>query len=522
MSPGIATVVCGIVVLGLFWLDRDQKARTSGALWIPVVWLSLAGSRSVTQWLQTADPMTSPDQVLEGSPMDALVYMGLLAVGLVALLNRRSQVATLLRANGPILLFFCYCAVSLLWSDFPDVAFKRWTKALGDFVMVLLVLSDREPAAAVKRLLGRATYLLIPLSILFIKYYPDLGRGYSHWDGGAIYTGVATNKNTLGVICLFFGLGSLWRLLAAYRDREGTGRTRQLIAHGAVLAMVLWLFWMANSMTSFSCFLLASGLLLATNCRAVVRKPAVVHLLVAAVLSVSVSIVFLGLSPGVLDAMGRDPTLTDRTEVWSVVIGMVTDPLLGTGFESFWLGPRLKKLWSIYSWRPWQAHNGYIEIFVNLGWTGVALLAVVMTTGYRTVVGAYRRNLPTGSLSLAYFVVGVVYNFTEAAFFRMMAPAWILFLLVITSAPPVLPSPKTRTSVGRGQGHEMTPSDGDGSMRRVRDEACPVADGSCDGGASRVLTSTSRETTGIVKCREHVSIKSQAIEPENGNRWWVS
>ena len=67
--------------------------------------------------------------------------------------------------------------VSLLWSDFPDVAFKRWTKALGDLVMVLVVLSDREPISAVKRLFSRTEFLLIPLSVLLIKYYPTLGRG---------------------------------------------------------------------------------------------------------------------------------------------------------------------------------------------------------------------------------------------------------------------------------------------------------------------------------------------------------
>jgi exopolysaccharide production protein ExoQ len=306
-------------------------------------------------------------------------------------------------------------------------------------------LSDRKPFAAVKRLLARATYLLIPLSILFIKYYPDLGKGYGRWDWKAHYTGVTTDKNTLGAICLLFGLGALWRFLAAYNDRKGLDRTRRLIAHSVILAMVLWLFWIANSMTSLSCFLLGSTLLWAANSRLVVRRPAVVHLLVAAVLFVSVSVLFLGLSPGILKTMGRDPTLTDRTAIWALIASMPVHPLLGTGFESFWLGPRLERIWSVYTWGPAEAHNGYIEVFLNLGWTGVALLAAVLATGYRTVVAAYRRNLPTSRLMLAFFVVGLVYNFTEAAFFRMMAPVWIFLLLAITTVPE-LPQPKIRTS----------------------------------------------------------------------------
>ena len=151
------------------------------------------------------------------------------------------------------------------------MAFKRWTKALGDLVMVLVVLSDREPSAAFERLLAWASFLLIPLSVLIIKYYPVIGRGYDRWDGRAFYTGVTLNKNTLGSICLLFGLASVWRLLIAYQDRKGTARTRRLLAHGVILVMVLWLFWMANSMTSLSCFLIGIVLLLVGNLRAVVQ-----------------------------------------------------------------------------------------------------------------------------------------------------------------------------------------------------------------------------------------------------------
>src|SRR5271166_3600399 len=170
MPPQVAAAIYVFVILGLFWLDREKGARPSRALWIPVIWLSLACSRSVAQWLQLGQPIDSADQLLEGSPVDRAVYTGLLVVGLIVLATRGRQAGRLLRANVPILLFFLYCAMSLLWSDYPDVAFKRWTKAIGDLVMVLIVLSDREPFNAVNRLLARTGYLLIPLSILFIKY----------------------------------------------------------------------------------------------------------------------------------------------------------------------------------------------------------------------------------------------------------------------------------------------------------------------------------------------------------------
>jgi len=375
---------------------------------------------------------------MDGSPLDRAVFVGLEAAALIVLSRRSRLVGKTLRANGPILLFFLYCGLSILWSDFPAVAFKRWTKALGDLMMVLIILSDRDPLMAIKRILTRITYVLIPLSVLFIKYYPALGTRYGPWGGKAANTGVTTNKNILGAVCLCLGLGALWRFLAACRSgREVSGRTRQMLAQGIVLAMVLWLFKTANSMTSLTSFLMAGVLLVAANLRWVIRRPVVVPLLILSMLAVSATVVFLGANPDALKAMGRDPTLTDRTEVWGVLLAQAQSPLLGTGFESYWLGPRLARIWSIYWWRPNEAHNGYLEIYLNLGWVGLILLLVVIVGGYRTVFEAWRKNDPTGSFWLALFYVGLVYNFTEAAYFRMNAPAWIFILVAITRIPAI-------------------------------------------------------------------------------------
>jgi O-antigen ligase len=105
----------------------------------------------------------------------------------------------------------------------------------------------------------------------------------------------------------------------------------------------------------------------------------------------------------------------------------------GWGFESFWLGERLDKIWKLYKGLN-EAHNGYLEIFLNLGWIGLTLLGVVIVTGYRNVALALRRDPDAGSLKLAYYVVGLVYSFTEAGF-RTLTPIWIGFLLSTVSLP---------------------------------------------------------------------------------------
>src|SRR5262249_21899426 len=161
--------------------------------------------------------------------------------------------------------------------------------------------------------------------------------------------------NTLGAICLLFGSAALWRFLAFYRNKADATRWRKMIAHGIVLAMVLRLFWIMDSKAATVSFLMGSTLLLAMNSRPVIRRPALVHLLVASMLAISASIVFLGVSPQALQAMGRNPTLTNRTALWADVINLSQNRWIGTGFESFWLGQRLDTLWTKYPWGPGQA-----------------------------------------------------------------------------------------------------------------------------------------------------------------------
>src|ERR1700726_3434126 len=128
MTSTIATLAYAVAILGLFFLNREKNEQTSKALWIPVVWLCIAGPAAA----QTVTGNT----YLDGSPLDRNLLTTFLLVGILVLVLRGRRVAVILKANWPILLFFFYCLLSIAWSDFADVAFKRWVKALGDIVMV--------------------------------------------------------------------------------------------------------------------------------------------------------------------------------------------------------------------------------------------------------------------------------------------------------------------------------------------------------------------------------------------------
>src|SRR5207249_4930608 len=133
---------------------------------------------------------------------------------------------------------------------FPFVAFKRWIKVLGHPIMALIVLTEPDPLEALTRLIKRCAYVIVPVSILFIKYYPQLGRGFDTWTGAAVNTGITINKNTLGVDCLILGFFFFWHLLQTWSRERGKPRRNELFLTVGFLLAIWWLLSMAHSSTS--------------------------------------------------------------------------------------------------------------------------------------------------------------------------------------------------------------------------------------------------------------------------------
>jgi O-antigen ligase len=200
--------------------------------------------------------------------------------------------------------------------------------------------------------------------------------------------------------------------------------------------MTIWLFVQAISMTSLSCFLLGSVFLFASGTRIAKRQWAT-YLLMAVMVAVPFATLFMGVGGVALAGMGRDATLTGRTEIWKDVLSMAGNPIIGTGFESFWLGERADRMWKIFYFHPTQAHNGYIEIYLELGWVGIALMALIIINGCRNAVAMRRWDPIMARIRLTYIVIGLAYNMTEAGF-RMMTLTWFFFLLSVVSVPKLL------------------------------------------------------------------------------------
>jgi exopolysaccharide production protein ExoQ len=437
MNPSLASLVYACAIAGLFYLDRDKSIRTSKALWLPVIYLWIIGSRPLSVWLGSS-AYVAGDSAIEGSPIDAAFFAVLLVAGLCVLVHPARRTSTFLNANFPIpiLIYFVFCLVSVSWSDYHGPALKKWVKAVGDLVMILIVLTDEQPVAALRRLFSRTSFILLPISLLYIKYYPNVGRQYDSWTGAQMAVGVTLDKNLLGVITFVLTLGALWRLLELLRsDKHAPDRRRHLLAQGTILVVGVSLLIDANSVTSIVSFSLGVIMVLLTSRQFMRRRPAAVHVLVLLTALAAVSIKLLGVGANAAHALGRNPNLTGRTEIWAAVIPMASNPLVGAGFESFWLNPGIReRLMVMFQGLPLnEAHNGYIEVYLNLGWIGLGLIGVVLIDGYRRSVKAFRREPALGGLLLAYVLAGITYSITEAGF-RMMQPNWIFLLLAIIEA----------------------------------------------------------------------------------------
>jgi O-antigen ligase len=208
-------------------------------------------------------------------------------------------------------------------------------------------------------------------------------------------TGGTTNKNALGVTVLVISLGTLWRL------------------------------FIANSAMSRGSFALGSLVMIATGLPSIRRKTSSVRAVVLAIVSLGGAFMIFGGRASVAEPMGRNSDFTGRTEIWEKLPPLVPNAVIGAGFETFWLGPRLQKIWNIFPGNILnEAHNGYIEMYLNLGYVGVLLIIFVLLSGYFGAVRVFRQDSAFGCLSLSYVAAAAIYSFTEAGF-RMLMPIWI-------------------------------------------------------------------------------------------------
>jgi exopolysaccharide production protein ExoQ len=414
-----------------FWLAwvlyHDSKARTSvsSSSWIVVVWLFIYGTRPLTSWIGWGGAYSRD----EGNPEEAAVSLILIAAGLIALAKRGIRWPVVIRDNRWVFAFYLFWAMSIFWSDYPVITFKRLFKDFGYVVMVLIVLADREPIESIKAVCVRLAYLCVPVSLLLIRYFPDWGRitAGSQQDV-QMYVGVTTHKNLLGVLVFVSAIFLLWDLLESAGKRRSRLEKATFASRVLVLLVCWYLLIIIDSQTSLVCAFLGTVLLIVLfKFPSVRNRPIQIEIFglgVAAILLIVDS--FIDIKRIVMEGLGRDATLTTRTDVWPLLIEFQDNPLLGQGFNTFWAGERMEQL-ADKTFGIIQAHNGYVETYLNGGLIGVGFLAILLLSTYIRTRKKLVLSMPDGSIRLVILLTAILHNYSEASF-NKIGPLWFVTL----------------------------------------------------------------------------------------------
>jgi O-antigen ligase len=303
--------------------------------------------------------------------------------------------------------------------------------------MALLVMSERSPLQALESVFRRCAYVLIPISLLLIKYFPHFGVQYAPWTGQQMWVGVASQKNGLGVLC---GLSAFLIIWTFYREwRAGTlfKNKSQAFADGLVFFIALHLikgYSGIYSATSIG-FLIAgiASLLFLYRMKSYSR-----HMATFMVIIVALGLLMLpiadSLVPTITSVFHRDESFTGRTDIWLAVLDVASrNPLLGVGYGGFW-GLQDQEFFSKVGVR--EAHSGYLEVYLDAGMVGVTLLFAFLLAHYFKTLRILNDAYDWGLFGICFLIMTLMQNFTESNFLIPSGYFWnsMIFLTVVFSS----------------------------------------------------------------------------------------
>jgi exopolysaccharide production protein ExoQ len=315
--------------------------------------------------------------------------------------------------------------LSILWSDFPYVTFKRsasliGTSLFGAYIAVRYTLKEQLQLLAV--MLGIAAVF----SLLFTALVPSYGISSELYDGS--WRGIYVHKNVFGRLMVFSAI--VFTLL-----NVNSRRSRHIKL--ALLSLSLALLILSTSKTSLVVFVILLALLpvyKSLQWHFYLRVFLYCFFIVAVICTVTW---LMNNTKFVLDAMGRDLTLTGRTELWEAVFVMIKKrPVLGYGYSAFWLGldGKSEYVWRMVGWKVPHAHNGLLDLWLDVGLLGVLIFIAGFFQAVRNAVCMIRSTNNIEALwPLVYLTFMLLCNLTESTILKHYSIFWVLYVSVAIS-----------------------------------------------------------------------------------------
>jgi len=342
--------------------------------------------------------------------------------------------------------------VSGLWSIAPDVTGRR-VMALVFTSVFGIYLGARWSWKAFVTLNAVLGFGLAVGSYAVCIGYPVMG--VHHGVNAGDWRGLWFEKNALGATMALSVLASVATALA---------RPTQRLRWGLNAALCLGLVIMSRSGTA----LVTVGLIFgATAALGLLRRGPILGVLTvfaggaAAFGAVAAQL----LEPGVfLTLLGKDATLTGRTDIWAAILRQAAArPWLGFGYAAFWEKTSAPAAFvrAQTGWLVPSAHNGWLDVLVQLGAIGVLLCAVVLALGYILAL-ARALDARDGNWALIYLSIFLISSCSESLLLARNSLAWTLCIATLTkilSERRARPTLEQRPAEPEGQTYALWPPD---------------------------------------------------------------
>ena len=449
MPPIIALILCIIFVLWLLTLDHKTSPDNSFVLWIPVIWILLIASKPLAIWLSY-----SVSESETGSPLDRNFIITVIILGVLILFKRRFTFFKAAKENIWLILLAGYMLISILWSNLGfTTSFSRWVRETPALIMAFILLTESNPREAMLSVLRRTTYILIPFSLLLIKYYPQYGVVYGHWSGELMWVGVTTQKNTIGRLCLIAIFFLIWSLIRRWKEHNIRTVKYQPTAE-IILVLISFLILKGPSIGAMSATAATSlvigliafvGLLWMDKLKICLSANMLTAIMAAGIILGLVTLFTAGATVGAFtDTVGRESTLTGRTDVWKSLLPVaMQNPLLGHGFGGFWTSAT-RDFFMIS-----EGHNGYLDTLLDLGFSGLILISLFLLSSSRKAQRIMKDDFYWGVLWICFLIMAIIHNISESSInaFSTHLTA-ILIFLAVSSAPINSGNEKSKKEIG--------------------------------------------------------------------------
>lgn len=322
----------------------------------------------------------------------------------------------------PILLLTGIALFSYYWSNAPAVTLRRAVGLTGT-TLFAAYFATRYTSKEQLRLLAWTLGTAAVLSLIFAIALPRYGLDVFPFAGA--WRGVYIQKNLLG---RFMSLNALIFLVIAL----GNKKYRWLTWSGFGLSVALIL--LSTSKTALIIF--TTLLILLPFYRALRWHYSLfVPILIMGILVIAgVAIWFTTEAETVLGYFGKDVTLSGRTDLWYNVWLMIEQrPWLGYGYSAFWLGAQgfSGYIWNVIGWPAPHSHNGFLDLWLDLGVIGVLAFAASFFTSLGQAF-THLREVKTWEAfwPLIFLTVFFLLNMTQSAILKQNDFIWIIYVAV--------------------------------------------------------------------------------------------